>query len=128
MTTTIEPPVEQTPARIRDKYDEAIEYLTKHPEEIVLAWYERHTSEKQHPAHCLFAMASKTGLSDSGPPTCGCLTQIRGDGRHIAETEFLTAEIKADLSIPSSIDDVTVHHLPIFARWQRRIDQELGRV
>lgn len=132
MTTTLETLIAPSIPRIRDKYDEAIEYLNKHPEEIEHAWMEcgwKGEPLRDHPAHCLFAVANKTGKLPNfqGNGTCGCLTQIRFSKGHVAETKSLTAAIKADLSIPEVIKDVTIHHLPIFAKWQRRLDRELGR-
>lgn len=124
MTTTLEIPVALSTPRIRDKYDEAIEYLTRHPEEIVHAW-----GMFSHPAHCLFQMvdpAPTTSIRRIDGVACGCLTMIRR-GPFQAWTDALTIEIRADLSIPSEVYDVTIHHLPIFAKWQRRLDRELGR-
>jgi hypothetical protein len=44
-----------------------------------------------------------------------------------AATPELTFAIGNDERLPPDIDKVTVDHLPIFAGWQRRIDQVLGR-
>jgi hypothetical protein len=44
-----------------------------------------------------------------------------------APTEELNAAIVADGRIPLTGEDITIDHLPIFAGWQRRIDQVLNR-
>lgn len=52
---------------------------------------------------------------------------IRGVGtKWHASDESLTQLIRLDRRIPD-LERVTVDHLPIFAGWQRRIDQVLGR-
>jgi len=124
---------------MKDKYDEAIEYLTRNPDQICRAW----DATWSHVAGCLFrpASASTTDpgrgipwpLDRTGSFQCGCLTTIRlgepGKYGHavLAETEDLTKEIRADERIPKTIKEVTVEHLPVFAEWQRRLDKELNR-
>lgn len=115
-----------------DKYDEAIAYLTKHPDAIQDAWQAGDVHEE---AGCLFvAVAPEHQLYGHSVPftsggDCGCLTTIRcGDSRFaLAWTKELTEAIRADERIPKDPDDITVEHLPIFAEWQRRIDKELNR-
>lgn len=104
----------------KDKYDKAVEYLTKHPDEIHFAWNRPHTAR----GGCLFQYAQNT---DSTTEFCGCLTQIRG-GFEVAQTPELTEAILRDIRLPCDEDDITVDDLPIFAEWQRRIDKELNRV
>lgn len=103
-----------------DKYDEAIAYLTDHPQEIQKAWLERCLDENrkyyQHQSHCLFQRTT---------PDCGCLTQIRCG--HRAPTTKLAEEIRADERIPLLDKNITVADLPVFAEWQRRLDRELNR-
>lgn len=111
-----------TKARPRDKYDEAIEYLTAHPDEILLAWSDR--PGDQHPHHCLFIYANASGeFSSRG--FLGCLTQIRSGGPWRAETSELTAAIAADDRLPDHWDGITPNDLPVFAEWQRRLDREI---
>jgi len=102
--------------RKRDKYDEAVEYLTKYPDSISHAW----KSPTGCDAGCLFQFV------ESRPGLCGCLSQIRA-GRWDAETPQLTAAIRADGRIPVEPEDITVNHLPVFAEWQRKIDRILKR-
>jgi hypothetical protein len=93
-----------------DKYDEAIAYLTQHPEEIYDAWNERYLH-----------LFDRCGLRS----TCGCLTQVKYEHKQ-AQTPALTAAIRADDRIPEA-EKITVDDLPVFAEWQRRLDKELGR-
>lgn len=101
---------------MKDKYDEAIEYLTKYPEEIAHAWSGGHTAE------CLFDLAGRSSDGDYG-----CLTMIRGCDKWEAETPELTQQIRDDHRIPKWGHSITVADLPVFAEWQRRLDRELNR-
>jgi hypothetical protein len=101
-----------TETRQPDAYDDAIAYLTEHPEKIYSEWEWGKT---------LFEFCGHYGRR-----FCGCLTMIR-NGREIAETPELTAAIRADARIPTHPRAITVESLPAFAEWQRRIDRELGR-
>lgn len=114
-----------------DKYDEAVEYLTKHPGEIHDAWVMAHGG---HAAGCLFAFvmpadADEDEISWKRDVACGCLTQIRAacGSDTVAWTRELTEAIVADRRIPQNPDYITVADLPVFAEWQRRIDRELNR-
>lgn len=112
-----------------DKYDAAIEFLSKHPDLIMASWYDIPLSDRKdiinaHSiAHCLFQRC--------GPADCGCLTTIRGlyyAGNYpFAATDELTEAIQNDERIPHDERYIEVSHLPIFAEWQRRLDKELGR-
>ena len=118
-----------------DKYDDAVAYLTEHPDKIEDAWndggyFENDTADEEpHSGAALFRFASKSGtggICRSG--LCyGCLTMIRDSPGIVAETEELTNAIRQDERIPTSWHDITVEHLPTFAEWQRRLDKELGR-
>ena len=57
---------------------------------------------------------------------CGCLTQVRA-GLNEAQTKELTKAIRNSRSLPNNGHDIKVKHLPLFAKWQRRIDKELKR-
>lgn len=122
---------------MKDKYDEAIEYLTANPHDIFTAWLHPIDSDRDEikQAHCLFAYVAAT-RSDKSYESCGCLTQIRGAGyvavSHGEEVTSLTEEIRRDERIPASAPDgscpaIAVADLPVFAEWQRRLDKELGR-
>jgi hypothetical protein len=106
-----------------DKYDKAIEHLTKHPKGIEEAWMNPDTC----PSGCLFTFCATTSRTlNEQDNVCGCLTQVRG-GIYPAETEALTQLIRADDRIPDSIGRVTVESLPVFAEWQRKLDVTLNR-
>ncbi len=99
--------------RRRDRYDDAIDYLTEHPDEIVDAWGDGRTFPDPRPGpQCLFNYVAEG---------CGCLTQIR-DMCANAPTESLTEAIRSDNRIPSDEFDITVDELPVFAEWQRTLD------
>lgn len=106
-----------------DKYDEAVEYLTKNPRKILGIW----TQTSSHSSGCLFKLVCK----DIYPQRdIGCLVSIRraaGFGKD-AETPELKAAILADERIPKQPENITVETLPFFAEWQREIDKELNRV
>lgn len=105
-----------------ESYDDAVAYLTAHPEEIYEAWNEA-TDEVR--GGCLFAYATKKD-EDFHCTNIGCLTMIRHDrdARELG-SEFgpeITQAIRDDERIPDEGDDITVEHLPVFAEWQRRLD------
>ena len=112
-----------------DKYDEAIAYLTEHPEEIRSAWYSVHDGSTPHMrlAHCLFQHCTPSGnLQSIGDCPVGCLTIVRS-GSAPAWTNQLTESIMLDDRLPDNEIDICVEHLPVFAEWQRRLDKELNR-
>jgi len=116
---------------MRDKYDDAIEYLTTNPDKIFETWAE----PQRRKGGCLFSAVTPSGRiweeRDDGQ-TCGCLTQIRGrdentNERLVAWTTELTTAIRADDRLPNSECGITVENLPVFAEWQRKIDLILER-
>jgi hypothetical protein len=104
---------------MKDKYDKAVAYLTKHPYEILHAW--QHPEDA--PGGCLFLFAGET---DGYGERCGCLTQV-ADKNSRAQTPALTKAIRADARIPKGPQWITAKDLPVFAEWQRRLDKELKR-
>lgn len=104
---------------MKDKYDEAIEYLTEHPEEIYETWNSA-ISNSELPGACLFR-----ACSNDSKKCYGCLIQVRYR-EYPAQTPELTAAILADKRIPPA-NEITVEDLPVFAEWQRRLDKELNR-
>lgn len=109
---------------MKDKYDEAIEYLTANPRTIPEFWGR---------GESLFQFITRSGAVEvvevgGNKNTCGCLTQIRRNKWMPAATESLTARIRADERIPKSPCDITPSNLHVFAEWQRIADKELGRV
>jgi hypothetical protein len=105
-----------------DAYQQAVEYLTENPDKIAEAWMNPRGSM----GGALFLYANISGKFDG--TYCGCLTMIRQEGSNrIAATGRLTDAIKGDSRLPWVPNKITPDHLPIFAGWQRRIDQELGR-
>jgi hypothetical protein len=108
-----------------DKYDEAIAYLTAHPDRMSNAW----VSPTVPPAGCLFAYLTPTGLRavrDDGM-TCGCPTMVKARPNRVAWTEELTAKVKADNRIPSNKDDLTLDTLVALAAYQREADRTFRR-
>ena len=107
----------------KDKsYEDAIEYLTAHPEEIHRAWAEPLNKR----GGSLFGFTSKDGTSQHGP-LIGCLTAIRGKSNDLYVSQCspeITEAIRADSRIPSWCGDITVESLPVFAEWQERLDRE----
>jgi hypothetical protein len=57
------------------------------------------------------------------------LTQIHSSSSYyqVEGRPDLTKEIQADKNIPDDKNQIRVEHLKHFARWQRRLDKELGR-
>lgn len=94
---------------IKDKYVLAVEYLVAHPDEILEAWGEPRT----HPAGCLF---------DYTGSMSGCLTQVRNEETN-ASNQRLTQEIRRDQRIPEYEGDITIKDLPVFVKWQRKLDE-----
>lgn len=107
-------------AEPKDRYDVAVEYLTKHPEDIQACWT---WPWSDHPGGCLFLLCSKDQNRANG---CGCLTQVRA-GTLDAERYHHTLAIRADERLPANPNDIRVEDLPVFAEWQRKLDRELGR-
>lgn len=90
-----------------------LEYLTNNPDSIRRHW---------EGARPLFAFVGPWSHEYSG-----CLTLIR-DNPNMCKAvikgvidEKLTEEIASDDRIPTSVADITVEHLPVFAEWQNRI-------
>lgn len=116
---------------MKDKYDEAIEYLATHPNEIYETW----NWPPAKKAGCLFLpvapdsgeqlFPNRPGASSHDAP-CGCLTMVH-NGRYVAWTDDLTEQIRKDNRIPDDAGDITVKDLEVFAEWQRKIDKELNR-
>jgi hypothetical protein len=116
-------------ATTKDVYDEAVEYLTAHPNEIYSAWVrgpyagddaygDREWS--QHPGSYLF----RTVFDDS------CATEIRAGLSSKVENYDappVVMELAADETVPENPEDIRPEDLPRFAYWQRRFDRELVR-
>jgi hypothetical protein len=106
-----------------DKYDEAIDYLTDHPDRIRAAWDcgdHRRDQSDPWPGSVLFNFVGRDGCFS-------CLTQVRAwggedeEGCALADTPLLKA-IREDHRIPHDPKDIKVSHLEFFAEWQRKID------
>ena len=96
-----------------DKYDEAIAYLTKHPNEIVAAWW----GYDYHEAGGLFGLLPKARKRPSG-----CATELRKSPDVVFTIPELES-IKDDERIPKRKEHITVESLEVFAEWQRRADE-----
>lgn len=129
--------------RMPDKYDDAMEYLFRHPEKIIDAWgdpegYRGRGGE-------LFGFVgpvwhsndNKYDIRGEVKGSCGCLQQIRRaykseEVEYMSELEDTSmslsfwprqwARIAMDRRIPAEEDDIKAEHLPVFAEWQRKID------
>lgn len=109
----------------QDKYDEAVAWLTEHPECIHMTWNTALTGhfdesndgltneeciEAHKQASCLFLNCGKSG----------CLTEV-AHKHEMASTPELTQAIRADRdNIPEDGKAIQVKDLPIFAKWRRR--------
>lgn len=104
-----------------DIYDEAIAYLTSDPDRfqdrVGLAW---NWSNLERPGSVLFRYCSGNGQPMHHDILCGCLTQVK-NGLNAA-TEELTNLIRADPRIPDDVDNITPESLPVFAEYQRMMD------
>ena len=125
----------------KDKYDLAIDYLTENPEDIYDAWaspgaYEGRGGElfgfvAPQWDDSNYSVKDRDGIRVG---TCGCLQQIReakgegydGKSGHAVMSYWnrLWDAIASDRRIPSDASDITVENLPVFAEWQREIDQK----
>ena len=129
-----------------DKYDEAIEYLTTQTTrrvaplttyymgpntsmEISQAWHTPHVAR----GGCLFQYATPTGkghpedaviagMADVDRLYVGCLTMVHRSMHCHAATPELTAAIRADTRIPTTIYQFSREELEVFAEWQRFMD------
>lgn len=104
-----------------DRFDAAVAYLTKHPQDIRMAWDGWYV----HPAGDLFRPCSpgRERLADGYP--AGCLTQVKNRTRN-AFTPDLTSAICSLANVPFVPGDITPADLPIFAAWQRAMSAYFG--
>ena len=130
--------------RQRDKYDDAIDYLTEHPKQIEYAWGD--PEEYEGRGGELFGFVGPDWKSNDNTVryegqhgTCGCLQQIRAakvvnecdtmvealrtEGQMVGSYwPRLWEKIAGDRRLPHEPSDITVEDLPVFAEWQREID------
>ena len=127
--------------RAKDRYDEAVEYLTAHPEEIYKSWANPYCE----PGGCLFGFYTKEPAAyiwDAYGSACGCLTQAKAGQVVVynkckielrAFTQELTDEIRNDPRIPNSPPNQGLAEsiaycktwapvLPVFAEYRRKLD------
>lgn len=108
-----------------DKYTKAVQYLRENPQEIFSAWVNganpqalERSGLKNNPGSVLFQPAGNCKEDAS----IGCLTMIRiANGKYRAVTPELTLAIRADTKLPSIPSHITVDHLPVFAKWMRKL-------
>lgn len=76
----------------------------------------------------VFCCKDKTLPSSTVSPRCGCPTMVAVNNHYIAETEELTALLRADERL-KAIDthNLTDSDIDYLAEWQERIDEMLGR-
>jgi hypothetical protein len=108
-----------------DIYDEEIERLTKNPGNIESSWIG---------CRPLFAYAQSDVSGDieedkENRISAGCLTMIKNapfrygvilNGKLHKE---LTEQIAQDSRLPNEGGHIGLKHLPVFAEWQRKLDQ-----
>lgn len=111
-----------------DRYDEAIEFLTRYPDELEEA--ARNPGENPI-AGCLFANAGQNLYSYLKQPNgrwLGDPVAIHGDPEHYtAEDDGLTQVIIADDRLPRTSALLELSHLPVLAEYQRRFDKWWNR-
>lgn len=141
--------------RTKDKYDEAIEYLTENPEYIEDAWSNPEAFEGRGGELFGFVGPDWTdneshvryGRDMSVSGTCGCLQQIRAGYEGVKDDlprgvigmwtaidsgmdscmtlshwPRMWEAIASDKRLPTESADIHVEDLPVFAEWQRVID------
>lgn len=126
-----------------DKYDRAIEVLTREVEEtggtsaIYDAW--NNAGSSQHDATNREYGAKVCDLFapvciDQKTSSAGCLTQLKAHDLGHGENDYdfecsaeTYADLMADDRITADASTITIEDLPVFAEWQRRLDRELGR-
>ena len=111
-----------------DRYDEAIAYLNKHPEELEFAGNYPGDSPV---AGCLFVNASPTLYLYQKKPNgkwLGDPVSIHGNpGHYTAEDDVVTRMIVTDVRLPNSIKECGLEHLPVLAEYQRKFDKWWNR-
>ena len=120
-------------SRPKDKYEEAVEYFVKHPDEILNAWF----SPAEHKYGCLFQFCNPSGSQYENRPDgrrVGCLTMVRnGIIYPDAWTDELTQAIRVDNRLPNLSPNRLDHtwnrgQLEALGEWQRRLDYEIRGV
>lgn len=106
-----------------DQYDKAIQGILKSKDirvRIRQAWATPNLSL----VGCLFKFCVPGQHSIWISQHCGygCLTMVKA-GISPAFTKELTAAIRADDRLPTVPKAITPDHLPVFAEWQRRMDE-----
>ena len=103
-------------------YDDAVAFLTEHPERIPFAYM-----NPRKKGGSLFRFVQQKQPPKGSTRHCACLIQIRG-GLGGAELPELTAAIRADERLPTRREDIRVEHLAVCAEWQKRCDRALERM
>ena len=113
-------------------YAAAVDFLTKHPDEIERAWM----APFENQGGSLFVFASPDGRRSSNSDISGvcCLTQLKNRGRGDTIEGLprrvgakLLKELRADDRIPSDPDNITAESLPAFAERQGQMDKAFGK-
>lgn len=120
----------------RDVYDDAVDYLLAHPDELVVAWSEGGICfmDVTSPGSPLFRYLFDE--RQGKPGKCGCPTMVRRGGLlkdasrgAIACTPELTDAVRADSRLPGNQYEIkpTRECLEAFAHYQRECDRITGR-
>jgi len=113
-----------------DLYDSAIIFFTKNPDKILEVW----DDPKSHWSGALFTAVTPSGEEEQNlfGDDCGDICHIKSMEAS-AWTLELTNEIRKDARIPLLLESnnflpkIDLTNLSVFAEWQRRIDEVLGR-
>ena len=112
---------------MKDRYDRAVDFLTKYPEQIEECWGRANSYVDEFGEDALGIEAHKIAgclFENCGEGATGCLTQISVDYGLVAATPEMTKAIREDDRIPRHGSWIAVEDLPVFAEWRRRIDAE----
>lgn len=101
-----------------DKYDEAVKYFTKNPDKIYDCWNDPASSVHG----CLFEFFRTRSVEFNLVRTL-CATQARlyKDTAEVQNDDFLK-RISMDENVPDDGLKIRLHHLPLFAKYQREYD------
>jgi hypothetical protein len=113
-----------------DSYDKAIEYLKNNPSQIIDVW----DDPKSHFSGVLFQSVTPDGMgqTNSYGEFCGDICEVHSNLAS-AWTDELAEELLEDFRIPEIFAShdykprISIELLPLFAEWQRKIDNALNR-
>lgn len=107
--------------RKRDKYDEAVEYLTENPHNIPFAWASPYDVKGGE----LFKFLSFGDTWQEANTQCGCPSMVKRASAMAPEAfcKELTDFVRQHNGIPLLSKEIAAEHLPAFAEVQRYADK-----